>query len=200
MAPGIPTTPSGFFLWSPTPPLFRMKCTSGIYLFINKTFELAEHSTEVGLRLKFRDALILVGISGCTGKITREAIKSRFPLIILIALITWTWWNSATSNNKSCAFCWRLYRGNYTLACCIEYMRSLCVTPVFGKVNVKVKIFTVHTMKPYRNSRAIAPLSPNLYPLHRRLSGSQIRCEHCGVGKYHLSLSGFWPQIVWPVA
>ena len=63
-----------------------------------------------------------------------------------------------------------------------------------------VKIFTVHTMKPNRNSRGIAPLILNLYPLHRRLSGPQIRCEHCGVGKNHSPLSGFGPQTVRPVA
>ena len=93
-----------------------------LYLYINQTFELAEYSTEVGLQLKFRDALILVGISRCTGRITREAIKSRLPQIIWIALVTWTWWNSAATNNKSYAICWRLYHGNYTLACYIKYM------------------------------------------------------------------------------
>ena len=70
MAPGIPTTPTSFFFcgYSPPPP-FKIKCTYVIYLYINQTFELAEHSNEVGLRLKFRDALILVGISGARAEL-----------------------------------------------------------------------------------------------------------------------------------
>jgi hypothetical protein len=62
----------------------RKKGTSGIHLYINQTFELAEHSTEVGLHLKFRDAVILVVLSDYTGRITRKAIKLRLSLITLI--------------------------------------------------------------------------------------------------------------------
>jgi hypothetical protein len=46
-----------------------------------------------------------------------------------------------------------------------------------------VKIFTVQAMKPYRNSGGIAPFILNVYSLDRRLSGLQVWCELCGVGK-----------------
>jgi hypothetical protein len=64
---------------------------SDLYLYVNQTFVLTERSTEVRHQFKFRDAQLLICISGCPGRITKQAINYHCPQIILIVLITRTW-------------------------------------------------------------------------------------------------------------
>jgi hypothetical protein len=103
-----------------------------MYFCINQTFALAAHGTDLGHHFKFCDAQILgsIHISGYTGRITKQAIKLRFPPDNFNCFDNPSLEKFST-DNRSCAISWRFCNRNDTLSCCMEYM--------FSKFNAKVK-------------------------------------------------------------